>query len=452
VIRIDPEFQSLIPPLRPEELAQLEANILAEGIRDPLVTWRGVLIDGHNRYAIAEKHGLPYQTVEREFDDRDAVADWIDRNQLGRRNLHPDQYALLVGRRYNRAKKVQGGTGANQYAKQTGNSYQSATAERIAADHGVSEKTVRNAGDFASAIDRVKAIAPTIEADVAMGTAPARKAVVKAAELLDRNPEAAAAILRGEKTLPDLLRDERRAKWQADVAAQVAVAPSGSPIIVRNDASTWLASLAPASVDLLLTDPPYSTDVIVGERGVERDPYLRAWLTDIAAFAQDWLPKALRTLKPTGRAFVCVGAYPIELAAYMAVAMPTQVLVWTYRNTIGPSPSHLYKQNWQAILYYAMPDAPPLDCPQMVEQFSVQDINAPDGRIGDRYHAWQKPITLGERFVRHATQPGATVIDPFAGTGTFLLAAAKLGRVGVGCERDPAMIAIAVQRGCVCNA
>jgi N6-adenosine-specific RNA methylase IME4 len=97
-IRIDAEFQALIPPLRPEELAQLEANILAEGIRDPLVTWGGVLIDGHNRYAIAERHGLTYQTVEREFDDRDAAVLWVIYNQFGRRNLTTAARAELAMR------------------------------------------------------------------------------------------------------------------------------------------------------------------------------------------------------------------------------------------------------------------------------------------------------------------------------------------------------------------
>ena len=62
---IDPEFKALIPPLVPEELAQLEANILADGCRDPLVTWRGILIDGHNRFEICSRHGLEFQTVER---------------------------------------------------------------------------------------------------------------------------------------------------------------------------------------------------------------------------------------------------------------------------------------------------------------------------------------------------------------------------------------------------
>ena len=66
---IDPEFKALIPPLAPEELAQLEANILADGCRDPLVTWRGILIDGHNRFAICSKHRLEFQSVEKEFED-----------------------------------------------------------------------------------------------------------------------------------------------------------------------------------------------------------------------------------------------------------------------------------------------------------------------------------------------------------------------------------------------
>ena len=84
---IDPEFKALIPPLAPEELAQLEANIIADGCRDPLVTWRGILIDGHNRFAICSKHGLEFQTVEREFEDQSHVIEWIIRNQFGRRNL-----------------------------------------------------------------------------------------------------------------------------------------------------------------------------------------------------------------------------------------------------------------------------------------------------------------------------------------------------------------------------
>jgi site-specific DNA-methyltransferase (adenine-specific) len=105
--------------------------------------------------------------------------------------------------------------------------------------------------------------------------------------------------------------------------------------------------------------------------------------------------------------------------------------------------------NWQAILYYQMPDAPPLDCPIMLELFSVQEINAPDGRLGDRYHAWQKPMELANQLVRHSTKEGDRVIDPFACTGTFLLSAASMGRIASGCDISSENIKIALERGCV---
>lgn len=87
-ITIDKEFESLIPPLTAEEFAQLEENCMKEGIRDALITWNGILIDGHNRFRISAKHGLHWKEKQMEFADRDAVKLWIIQNQLGRRNLN----------------------------------------------------------------------------------------------------------------------------------------------------------------------------------------------------------------------------------------------------------------------------------------------------------------------------------------------------------------------------
>lgn len=217
-------------------------------------------------------------------------------------------------------------------------------------------------------------------------------------------------------------------------ATQAATISAEAAVLERQSCLEWLPNQP--DCDLLLTDPPYSTDV-----------------DDIDVFAQQWMPLALAKVKPTGRAYVCVGAYPQELRAYLNIETPqhlklSNVLVWTYRNTLGPAPKFGYKLNWQAILYYEGVDAPPLNCPEMVEQFAVQDINAPDGRHGDRWHAWQKPDALAQRFIRHSTNPGDIVLDPFAGTGTFILNAAQLGRKAYGCDINPDNIAIAVERGC----
>jgi DNA modification methylase len=191
------------------------------------------------------------------------------------------------------------------------------------------------------------------------------------------------------------------------------------------------------SVDLLITDPPYSTDV-----------------QDINKFVEDWLPNALAKVKPTGRAYICIGAYPEEISAYLRLLQKQNKfildnpLIWTYRNVLGVTPKNKYNLNYQIILHLYTKDSPPLDTSITNEMFSVQDINAPDGRQGDRYHAWQKPEELGIRLIRHSTRDGEKVMDPFTCTGTFLIAASKLNRHAFGCDISEDNLKIAESRGC----
>lgn len=88
-LQIDEEFKALIPPLSAEERAQLEENLKADGCRDPIVHWRMLIVDGHNRYEICTRLGIPFELVENKSDDREEAMFWIIRNQLGRRNLSP---------------------------------------------------------------------------------------------------------------------------------------------------------------------------------------------------------------------------------------------------------------------------------------------------------------------------------------------------------------------------
>ena len=81
------EFESLIPPLTDEEYERLEKSVLDEGVREPIITWNGTIVDGHNRYHICEEHGIKCPQVEREFASRDEAKLFIISNQLARRNL-----------------------------------------------------------------------------------------------------------------------------------------------------------------------------------------------------------------------------------------------------------------------------------------------------------------------------------------------------------------------------
>ncbi|HOK59294.1 MAG TPA: MT-A70 family methyltransferase [Methanothrix sp.] len=153
-LRIDPELRTLIPPLTEEEKRLLEESIVSEGCRDPLVVWGDVLIDGHNRYDICMRRDVPFRVVQREFADKHEAKDWIIRNQLGRRNLTPEQRSYLIGKQYQERKRAQGGTGANQYTReQTPQS--EGTAQKIAAENKVSRATVERAAQFALAVDTI---------------------------------------------------------------------------------------------------------------------------------------------------------------------------------------------------------------------------------------------------------------------------------------------------------
>jgi len=95
-LKIDKEFFTLIPPLTGEERDQLERNLIADGCRDPLVVWGDILVDGHNRYDICQRHSIPWEPAQKEFANREEAKEWIILNQLGRRNVDIAQRVILA--------------------------------------------------------------------------------------------------------------------------------------------------------------------------------------------------------------------------------------------------------------------------------------------------------------------------------------------------------------------
>jgi len=156
---IDQEFKGLIPRLTAEEYEQLEKNIIAEGCRDALVTWRGILIDGHNRYEVCSKHGIEYKTVAMEFADKEQVIDWIINNQLGRRNLTPTNQSYLRGLQYQREKKKIGAPENNRNAEKQlpQNEEVVSTAQKLATQHNVSKATIERDAEYTKAVDVIVA-------------------------------------------------------------------------------------------------------------------------------------------------------------------------------------------------------------------------------------------------------------------------------------------------------
>ena len=152
---IDPEFRDWIIPLTAEEFSQLNQNLIEDGCRDPLVVWRqngvAVLVDGHHRYTICKANNIPFRVEERQFSSREEAKNWIILNQLGRRNISPAQRAYLIGKIYRETKKAPSGRADREFGEETISSPK--TAERIAEQFNVSDRTVKNAEKFADAVE-----------------------------------------------------------------------------------------------------------------------------------------------------------------------------------------------------------------------------------------------------------------------------------------------------------
>ncbi|MCL2200199.1 MAG: hypothetical protein FWB80_14905 [Defluviitaleaceae bacterium] len=149
--KIDPEFKSLIPPLSPDEREQLEQNILSHGCHNALVLWRGIIIDGHNRFEICAKHFIEFEITEIDLPNRESVKLWILNEQLGRRNLNDAtriEIALAKSemiRELAKQKQILGGrvkSRADKLPPKTSNGME--TRDVLAAEADVSHGTLQN--------------------------------------------------------------------------------------------------------------------------------------------------------------------------------------------------------------------------------------------------------------------------------------------------------------------
>ena len=186
-LKIDPEFQSKIPPLQFEEEQQLEQNIIAEGrLLNPIITWNGYILDGHTRYRILKKHGfIKFEVEEIQLANKYEALAWICKNQLGRRNLSPERKKFLLGKEYESTKLAVGGQpgNCNKVNRCDQNDHidsEKRTCERIAVEHGVGSATVRRAEKYSRGIDAAEEAVPGAQEEILTGRIKATDAQIAA--------------------------------------------------------------------------------------------------------------------------------------------------------------------------------------------------------------------------------------------------------------------------------
>lgn len=181
-LKIDHEFRDKIPPLSEAEFEQLRENILADGeVYEPIVTWKNVIVDGHNRWRIIQENPkIPFRTKEMNFENKWEAFDWMYRKQLGRRNLSDEQKTYMIGKMYEARKNSHGGD--RKSSSQSGNMKsepRGRIGEIIAKELGVGHGTVTRAADFAKGVDEMSKESPEAAKKILDGKSGATQADVR---------------------------------------------------------------------------------------------------------------------------------------------------------------------------------------------------------------------------------------------------------------------------------
>ncbi|WP_416400046.1 plasmid replication/partition related protein [Alicycliphilus denitrificans] len=257
-IVVQPELKAYIDPLTPDEHDALERSILEEGCRDALVLWGNVLVDGHNRYGICKKHGLPFQTVQNtRFQNMEDVHLWMIDQHLGRRSVSEFQRGVLALRKREIiaerraaaaaavvAAKAEAGQSPEAQAPWEGDT-DPVVAKALASVPKVPEDALdtrealaRAARLTAAQVKMIEAIhqnaAPEVVAAVKSGELSLNAAAVVATLPVDEQKSMAAGGAQELKQAARRVRDaKKKPKAEAPAAAQEDDGPAASPDALR---------------------------------------------------------------------------------------------------------------------------------------------------------------------------------------------------------------------------
>lgn len=212
-ITVNEELLAYIDPLTPEEHAALERSLLNEGCRDALVLWGEVLVDGHNRYGICQKHGLPFNTVQNtQFKSLADVHLWMIDQHLGRRSVSDFQRGVLALRKKDiltaRA-PVPPPVAVDAAAAQAEAAPAAPAAEPMLSREAIA-KAARISSNAISQIEKIqKSAVPELVAAVKSGTISINAAATVASLPVE---EQVAAVAGGKKELQQAARQVREAK------------------------------------------------------------------------------------------------------------------------------------------------------------------------------------------------------------------------------------------------
>jgi len=412
-LQTDAELLALLPSLTKDEKSKLEISLKTYGCRENIIIWKNhnTIIDGHNRFEICSKNQISFEKTELSFETKEDVKLWMLRNQLSRRNInafHRTRAQLLI----NTLEKDSGISDNDEESSKEEKSGEAKSKKKseefneIAQQIGVSADTVR----------KVKFLEDNVSNDVKKKLMNGETTISKEYQSLrDKQPKTEVQIV--EKYLPKITLDSAQKFLDHEIQAD-------------------------NKYDLLLTEPPSFNEWNEGSI----DKYLE--------FYKEWLHKAIKVLATTARAFIFIDSDALILNQLINLAVELSdanikfedMLIWTFRPSAEDSNEKEFTQNWQAVLYFKGSQAPPLR--------SQRDLHSILHFVKDHTNDfknkdWRKPIFLIKRLIQLSLKNGQKLIDPFAGSGQFLLAAARSKVQAFGSENHKELFDIAIENGCV---
>lgn len=243
--------------------------------------------------------------------------------------------------------------------------------------------------------------------------------------------------------------------------------------IIQQDLFEVLDWLPESCVDLMVVDPPYNLS-----KSFNTIKFRESSLDDYAGWLELWLPKLIRTLKPTASVYLC-GDWRSSAAIHLVAG---KYLITRNRITWEREKGRGAKSNWkncsEDIWFFTVSDEYIFNVEQVKLKRRVMapytneegipkdwdrtengnyrlthpsnlwtDITVPFWSMPENTeHPTQKPEKLLAKLILASSHPGDLVFDPFLGSGTTAVVAKKLGRRYIGIEIDPLFCAIAEKR------
>ena len=377
MIQVKEEFKNLIPALSAEEYAQLEANILQEGIREPIITWNGFIIDGHNRYSIAQRFDVEYRTTSKHFSNENLVKIWMLDNQFGKRNLTDAQRYL----NRNEKRKLLKAQGKQTQGKRT--DLLSTIDKKLESKHNT-QKIIADELGWSTG-------------KVAMADVVFKKATPEVIEKVNKSEVSINAAYK------EIKKEEKK---EEKIAERKKLAEEGAKKEIEidfrlGDFEEVFADLPDGSIDCIITDPPYPYE------------FIEVW-TKLSRFAK-------RVLKVNGYCIAYSGQmYLPEVMQRMSEHLD---YYWTFAVYHEGQTQIVNGINlmcrWKPVLIFQ-------NGKKKIEN-TFQDYFISENREKNG-HDWQQSKSGVGYLIEMFTKPMDTILEPFAGSGTTIIAATEKKR------------------------